>query len=93
MVVLIDKALDWWNKTMARLGCKMYGHVGTHTIEIYSRGLLIKNYRSVSGKIIFVEPYKSTVVTGKHRCGACGATFIGNIVKEEICNDKPHGTP
>lgn len=90
MVELIDKALNWWNNTMARMGCKLYGHIGGNTIEVYSRGLFIKNYRTVAGKIVFVEPYKSTVITGKHRCAACGALFIGNIVTEHAVNDKPH---
>lgn len=93
MVVLIDKALDWWNRTMTRLGCRLYGHIGGKTIEVYSRGLLIKNYRTVAGKSVFVKPYRSTVITGKHRCAACGAIYIGNIVTEHAVNDKPHGMP
>jgi len=78
---------------MTRLGCKLYGHIGGKTIETYRKGLLIKNYKTVAGKIVFVKPYQSTVITGKHRCAACGAIYLGDIVIEHTYNDKPHGMP
>lgn len=89
-MALIKTIRGWWDKKVAKWGCKKYGHCGVTTIETYHIVTQVKNFLMFGGKIFFIPPYKQYRIEGKHKCTACGAVFIGVIVKDEHLHNNRH---
>jgi len=89
---MIARLKAWWDRKITLLVCKLCGHCGEKTIEVYEQRHVVKNYVYVNDEPVFVKPFTESHIYGKHRCGACGTIFLGFIVKEHAINDKPHGT-
>jgi hypothetical protein len=88
--MIFKKLENWLDHKLHKIRCRLYGHCGVKTIEVYSISKRIKNYVMVGGKFFSTHNYIEKRISGKHRCSACGCIFIDVIVKCEQFNDKPH---